>query len=154
MASLAILASGGIAMLLVDTIPPLSMTDLSMQACKRRVQRFAQEHGRLPLSLSETHPIQGWHSSIKDGWGVVVDYGFDANGIVTLRSLGKDRAVGGTGNDVDMIGIFPSKKKDGSWSDEFVEWTQDPFDAVVRAKPNPASTGLRQPAAGSPQPSR
>lgn len=142
---IATLAIVGIAMLFVDTIPPHSMTDLSMQMCKRRVLRFAREHGKLPSSLSETKPIEGYHSSMKDGWGVVLDYGFDSNGVVTLRSLGKDRAAGGIVNDVDMIGTFPSKEADGSWSGEFVEWTQDPFDAV-RKKPNLTSDGLHQPA--------
>jgi hypothetical protein len=120
----------GVAMLFVDTIPPRSMTHLSMHMCKRRVLRYAQEHGVMPSSLSDTKPIEGYHSSIKDGWGVVLTYRVEANDVVTFKSLGKDRTVGGAGDDIDMIGIFPAKTSDGSWSDEFVEWTQDPFDEI------------------------
>jgi hypothetical protein len=126
----------GIAMLFVDTIPPHSMTHGSMHMCKRRVLRYAQEHGVLPSSLSDTKPIEGYHSSIKDGWGVVLEYSVGTNDVVTFRSLGKDRVPGGAGDNIDMIGIFPAKTSDGSWSDEFVEWTQDPFDELRKEKPN------------------
>ena len=125
-----------IAMLFVETAPPHSMTHLSMHMCKRRVLRYAQKHGKLPSALSETGEIEGFHASIKDGWGVVLDYSVDKNDIVTFRSLGKDNAPGGVGDNVDMIGIFPARKSDGSWSDEFVEWTQDPFDALRQERPN------------------
>ena len=122
------LVFAGIAFFFVDTVPPRSMTFGSMHMCKRRILRFAHDHGKLPSSLQETEPIEGYDSSIKDAWGVVLDYSVDANGVVTLRSLGKDHAPGGSKDDSDMIGVFPSKKQDGSWSDEFVEWRQDPFE--------------------------
>ena len=133
---IAVLVLVGIAMLFIDTVPPHSMTHLSMHTCKRRVLRYAQKHGKLPSELSETEEIEGFHASIKDGWGVVLDYSVDRNDVVTFRSLGKDRAPGGVGDNVDMIGIFPARESDGSWSDEFVEWTQDPFNALKKERPN------------------
>ena len=126
----------GIAMLFVDTVPPHSITHASMHMCKRRILRYAQEHGALPSSLSDTTPIEGYHSSIKDGWGAVLYYSVSTNDFVTLRSLGKDQAPGGSGDDIDMTGSFSARAPDGSWSDEFVEWTQDPFDELRRGKPN------------------
>ena len=49
-------------------------------------------------------------------------------------SLGKDNKIGGENDDADMIGIFPSKTADGRWSDEFVEWKQDPFEQFKKQR--------------------
>jgi len=124
---IAALSIVALTMLLADVVPPRAKTHGAMHMCKRRVLRYAAEHGKLPSSLQETQPIEGFNSSIKDAWGVVLDYSVDANGAVRFVSLGKDRKLGGTGKNMDMIGIFPSKRPDGSWSEEFVEWSQDPF---------------------------
>ena len=132
------LALVGVAMLFVDTIPPHSVTHLSMHMGKRRVLRYAQEHGRLPSALGDTKAIEGFHSSIKDGWGTPLEYRVDTNGLVMFRSLGRDRRLGGDGDHADMVGSFPAKKADGSWSDEFVDWTHDPFDELRRQRPNDA----------------
>jgi hypothetical protein len=139
MSLVAALVLGCIAMLLVEAVPPIpphSMTHMSMSMCKRRILRYAQKHGELPAALTETEEIEGFHASITDGWGVVLQYSADANDIVTFRSLGKDRAPGGVGDNVDMIGIFPARKADVSWSGEFVPWTQDPFDTLRQERPN------------------
>ena len=117
----------GIVILFIDTVPPHSMTHGAMHMCKRRVLRYAQEHGILPSSLSDTEPIEGYHSSIKDGWGVVLEYSVGTNDVVTFRSLGKDRALGGSGKNADMIGIFLGRQLDGSWSDEHVGWVKRPL---------------------------
>ena len=141
---IAALALVGVAMLFVDTIPPHSVTHLSMHMGKRRVLRYALEHGSLPSALGDTEPIEGFHSSIKDGWGDPLDYRVDTNGLVTFRSLGKDGRPGGVGDDTDMVGTFPAKKADGSWSDEFVDWTHDPFDELRRQRPNDTPEDIRR----------
>ena len=124
----------GVAMLFVHTAPPHSMTYASMHMCKRRILRYAREHGQLPPSLDVTQPIEGYHTSIKDAWGLAIDYHVNTDGTVTLRSLGRDRQAGGTDDNLDMIGVFPSRRLDGSWSDELVEWSQYPFDPLRMAK--------------------
>ena len=98
-----------------------------MHMCKRRIQRFAIEHNHLPSSLRETAEIPGYDNSIKDAWGFPIIYSVDTNGVVTLTSLGKDNKPGGNGDNADMVGVFPSRQPNGRWSDEFVEWTTDPF---------------------------
>ena len=125
-----------VAMLFVDVIPPPSRTAGAMHMCKRRVLRYTAEHGKLPSSLQETQPIEGYNSSIKDAWGVLLDYSVDTNGVVRFVSLGKDRKPGGTGKNMDIIGTFPSRQPDGSWSKEFVEWSQDPLEPFRKEKPN------------------
>jgi len=141
LAVIATLAVVGIAMLFLCTVPPRSMTHASMHMCKRRVLRYAREHGRLPSALNETEPIEGFHSSIKDGWGVVLSYTVGTNDVVTFTSLGKDHAPGGTGDNADMIGRFNAREPDGTWSDEFANWIQDPFDGSEQAKPNQSIDG-------------
>ncbi len=107
-----------------------------MYMCKRRVLRYAQEYDKLPSTLGETKTIEGYDASIKDGWGVELAYSADTNFMVTLRSFGKDRAPGGVEDDMDIIGIFPAKQPDGSWSDEFVDWIQDSFYTSTQGKAN------------------
>jgi hypothetical protein len=118
-----------------EKVPPNSLTAGSMHMCKRRVLRYAREHNRLPLSLSETMPIKGYNSSIKDGWGVVLEYSYDTNGIVCFRSLGKDRKMGGSGDNLDMTRFFPARSSGGSWSDEFVGWMRDPPEKTSVVEP-------------------
>ena len=122
----------GLSMLFVDVIPPHSLTHLSMHMCKRRIQRYAASNNALPSSLSQTKEIAGHDNSIKDAWGREIIYTADANGLVTLASLGKDNKPGGTGDNTDMIGIYPSRQENGRWSNEFVDWTQDPFDELKK----------------------
>jgi hypothetical protein len=122
------LALVGVAMLFVDVIPPRSMTHTSMHMCKRRVLRYAHKHGKLPSALGETDVIEGFHESLKDGWGIELEYSVDADDVVTFQSLGKDHNPGGVGDSADMIGIFPARRRDGSWYDEAVEWKQDPYE--------------------------
>lgn len=111
----------------VDRIPPPSITYSTMHMAKRRILRYAAKHDVLPKSLSQTEAISGYHSSLRDGWGRDIDYAVSSNGTVTLTSLGKDKKVGGTKESADMIGVFQTRKANGKWEDEFVEWTIDPF---------------------------
>lgn len=111
----------------VDRIPPRPLTNVAMNMAKRRILRYAAKHNDLPKSLSQTEASSGHHSSLRDGWGRDIDYTVSSNGTVTLTSLGKDKKVGGTKEDADMIGMFQARKQNGKWEDEFVEWTMDPF---------------------------
>ena len=118
----------------VEKVPPYAVTTGSMHTCKRRVLRYAHEHNSLPLTLSDTKPIKGkrpgYRSSIKDGWGVVLEYSYDTNGIVCFRSLGKDRKLGGVGKNRDIARFFPARCSGGAWSDEGVDWMRDPLEKV------------------------
>jgi hypothetical protein len=128
----------GVAMLFVDVMPPKSRTAGAMTLCKRRILRYARAQGRLPLSLDVTSPIDGHDTSVKDAWGVVIEYEVGTDGTVTLRSLGKDRRPGGTGDNQDLVGTFPSRQANGSWSDELVEWSKPPFEMQKGKTPNQA----------------
>jgi hypothetical protein len=117
----------------VDVIPPSGVTHSSIHMCKRRVQRYAIEHNVLPTTLNETKEIEGFNTAIEDYWGHPILYSVDAKGLVTLSSYGKDNKPGGTGDDADLVGVYPSRQPNGKWSDESVQWTKDPF-AEINAR--------------------
>jgi hypothetical protein len=94
----------------------LTTTEISLVDCKREIQRYAIKHNALPSC------------GIKDSWGHLIRYGVDSNGMVTLSSYGKDNKPGGTGDDADMVGVYPSRQPNGHWSDECVKWTKEPYD--------------------------
>lgn len=126
----------------VHFVPPHGHTYTSMTVCKRRVLRYAQKHNKLPSSLQDTQPIENYITSIEDGWGELLDYSVDANGIVKFISFGKDKKPGGTGKNMDIIGTFPSKQPDGSWSNELVDITfQVNSDPEGRRMYNPFKEG-------------
>ena len=114
-------------MCLVETVPPRSLTATRMHMVKRRILRYAREHNRLPPDLSVLPQIEGYDNSIHDAWGNTLIYEVDAEGMVTLKSFGKDGIAGGTGNDKDIVRSFPSRDSKGQWSDELVDWTFDSF---------------------------
>ena len=131
------------AMFLVDVVPPRSQTDCAMHMSRRRILRYAAKHNALPAKISETEEIAGYDKSIKDAWGHDLIYTIATNGDVTVMSLGKDNRLGGSNDDADMVGVFPSKKPDGSWSEELVEWKFDPFEQFRKtSEPNHTSEGI------------
>jgi hypothetical protein len=75
---------------------------------KRRILRYAREHGRLPASLSDLPPMQGYDNSERDAWFRPIAYDVDDEGVVTLSS--------------SVVGLsFPSRGPDGQWSGELVK---------------------------------
>jgi hypothetical protein len=112
--------------IIVDRIPPRSLTATRMQGLKRRILRDAQAKGVLPVSLKNLLPIEGFDNSLLDGWGreIVFDV---SSGTVTLRSFGADGKTGGTGEDADIARSFPTRAADNQWNDESVAWTEDTF---------------------------
>ena len=111
----------------VDRIPPRALTATRMQVLKRRVLQYAQSHGELPKSLASLPPMDGYDSSVQDGWKRDITFEVSASGVVSFRSLGRDGVAGGSGEDADILRSFPVRDTQGKWSDEMVEWTEDTF---------------------------
>ena len=103
------------------------MTATRMQVLKRRVLQYAQSHGQLPAALAVLPPMEGCDSTVQDGWGRDIIFKVSAFGVVSFRSLGRDAAVDGSGEDADIIRSFPARDAQGNWSDETVEWSEDTF---------------------------
>jgi hypothetical protein len=86
-------------------------TATTMWGLKRRILRYAREHGRMPASLSDLPPMQGYSNKTTDAWFRPIAYEVDDEGVVTLSS--------------PVVGLsFPSRGSDGRWSDEFVKWSE------------------------------
>ena len=111
----------------VDRIPPRALTATRMHGLKRRVLQFAHERGELPKSLVALPVMEGYDSSIRDGWKRDIIFEASTSGVVTFRSLGRDGALGGSGDDADIIRSFPAHDARGKWNDEMIEWSQDSF---------------------------
>jgi hypothetical protein len=116
-----------LALVLVDTIPPRSLTVTHMTILKRRVLQFAHSRGELPHSLTDLPELRGFHDRVRDGWGRDIEFDVSSSGVVSFRSLGRDGIVGGSGEDADMLASFPSHDERGKWSDETVQWSHNPF---------------------------
>jgi hypothetical protein len=111
-----------------ETIPPRNITGARMFIIKRRILLYARAHDSLPPDLSALPPMQSQFDSLTvDEWGRPIDYTADPDGIVTLHSLGADKAPGGTGVNADMIAVFSARDSQGGWQDPTVPWNKDPL---------------------------
>jgi hypothetical protein len=104
--------------LFVDHIPPRDATLTRMHALKRLVLQHAQSHDQLPAALKAVS------DRTQDAWKRDID--FEVSGdVIVFRSLGRDGATGGTGEDADIVRSFPPHDAQGRWNSEFVGWTED-----------------------------
>jgi hypothetical protein len=117
----------GYIFIFTDVVDPNSQTALAMNNCKQRIQKYAIEHNALPASLSDTNEIKGTFNSNKDVWGNDIIYSVDANGLVTLTSLGKDNKPGGEGKNKDMTGTYQSRGLGGGWARPEADWIKRPY---------------------------
>jgi hypothetical protein len=98
--------------LFVDRIPPRAATLTRMHVLKRAVLQYAQRHDRLPASLMALPPSEGRNVGIQDAWKR--DIVFEVSGdVIVFRSLGRDGAAGGSGEDADIVRSFPSHAAQG-----------------------------------------
>jgi hypothetical protein len=79
----------------IDVIPPRAMTLTAMSETAARIGLYFGRNKRLPTDL-------GYANRSADGWGRPLIYTIDAFDAFTLRSLGRDGNVGGTGDDADV----------------------------------------------------
>ena len=104
-----------------DRIPPADLTRSRMGFDRVRIFEYAHAHGRLPSDLSALPKLalkpEADHSYFEDAWHRNLIYEVDQSGTVTLKSFGRDGVPGGSGDDADIILKFPSRRKDGSWSE-------------------------------------
>ena len=110
-----------------EPIPPRNLTAARMFVVKRRIQIYAKDHNALPKTLTDLPPLPNAFDSLTaDEWGREIDYKADPDGVVTLTSLGADKAEGGTGINKDMTAIFTARDSQGGWADPTTAWAKDP----------------------------
>jgi hypothetical protein len=98
-----------------DEIPVRELTLTRMRGVQTRILEYARSHDQLPADLADLPQRQGYDDSITDAWGRKFIYNVDRSGTVTLKSLGRDGAPGGSGEDADIICKFQSRRPDGNW---------------------------------------
>jgi hypothetical protein len=99
-------------------VPPDKLTRQRMAFDRVRILEYGRVHGQLPPNLAALPPLPqrpGTDHHLEDAWRRSIIYEVDSSGTVTLRSLGKDGALGGTGANADIVFKFPSRNADGSW---------------------------------------
>ena len=114
-------------------IPRHILTFNSMDGVRRSVLAYRQAHGRLPATLDESPPREGYGDSRVDGWDRRLIYTVGVNGLVTLVSHGKDGKPGGTGDDADTVGVFATEGDEVRLG----TWVRDPWDDAPKEEPTP-----------------
>ncbi|WP_233501922.1 type II secretion system protein GspG [Acaryochloris thomasi] len=97
------------------SIPRSSVTPTAVGETHYRIYLFAKSNHRLPKSLSELPPRQGYVNSTVDLWGRELIYKTDDAGIITLGSYGQDGIIGGAGDDADILYRYRSRDESGQF---------------------------------------
>lgn len=98
----------------VDRITPVEMTHTAMIETFVRISLYAETNKALPPSLEVLPKREGYANRTTDGWKRTLEYSVSGDGVITLRSLGKDGRPGGDGENADISQSYLSKRPDGS----------------------------------------
>jgi len=72
------------------------------------------KEAEVPKSLDVLPRREGYANRTKDGWGRELDYSISGGGILTLKSLGRDGKIGGTGEDADISKSYRTVDEEGN----------------------------------------
>lgn len=97
-------------------ITPEEMTATAIAETFHRIHLFAVAHTALPKTLDQLPKRQNYANRVTDGWGRTLILEVDDNGVITLRSLGKDGKVGGDGVDRDIARRHRTRDEDGRFT--------------------------------------
>jgi len=96
---------------------PDSATSTTMYVLKRRILNYAKKNNKLPNSVEEIPFLKGFVNINTDYWGNKIELQIK-NNTVTMISYGKDKMPGGSGDNLDIVGIFDAQTAGGAWADE------------------------------------
>ncbi|MCD4737474.1 MAG: type II secretion system protein GspG [Bacteroidales bacterium] len=99
-------------LLFVDKISPYDLTITRINGVTFRIKNYVTDNGHLPDNLYILPKRERYDNSIKDGWDKEIIYNVTKNGVVTLKSFGKDKKPGGEGDNSDIIMSFNVKNSD------------------------------------------
>src|SRR2546425_540628 len=86
----------------VSTIRPDEMTHSAIGETMVRIHMHVSQRREYPKDLSLLPKRNGYANEITDGWGRPLIYHVDQNGVISLKSLGRDGKEGGGGLDQDI----------------------------------------------------
>jgi general secretion pathway protein G len=86
----------------IDRIPKKDETITAIDETSVRIGIYYQQNAHLPESLSDLPKRNGYVNKLTDAWDRPLIYKVAGNEF-TLSSLGKDGAIGGEGEDADLV---------------------------------------------------
>lgn len=105
-------------------LTPSQATTTKMWTIKRRVLRYANEHGELPQNLDHLPVIPDHINDTIDWWGNPIEFEVESNGTVILTSNGGSVFFYNPDEGKPIVVKFPSRSRDGQWSDELVDFVR------------------------------
>ncbi|MCB0523248.1 MAG: type II secretion system protein GspG [Saprospiraceae bacterium] len=98
------------------THDPVLLTRERIDSYVSSINNFAKTFEKVPDSLEELPRTNYLSYMSQDAWGYKLRYSVDADKhILTVFSLGRDGAAGGTGEDADIYASYYFKKPDGQF---------------------------------------
>jgi Type II secretion system (T2SS), protein G len=122
-------------------ITPVEMTHTAITETFVRIHLSMQKDGEVPRSLDVIPRRESYANRTTDGWGRELEYSISDDGILTLKSLGRDGKIGGTGEGTDISKSYRTIDEDGN---SLVG--QDHWIVTAEVKNNSEQDGGGQPA--------
>lgn len=101
--ALGVLAIAVLAVTFADVIPDRALTRSAMDETSVRIGMFVDHNKELPASLTPLPRREGYANRVVDAWKRPLIYFVNSQDTFTLTSLGRGGAVGGTGDDADIV---------------------------------------------------
>ncbi|MEI7948103.1 MAG: type II secretion system protein GspG [bacterium] len=98
----------------LDVITPVQMTHSAIIETFVRMHLYAQQRHSIPTSLDVLPKRTGYANRTTDGWNRPLLFETSADGILTLKSFGKDGKPGGKGEDADISTSYYAKHENGT----------------------------------------
>lgn len=89
-----------------EVSPPRPNTITAMMILMHQMAEYLEVHGSIPENLSELPKRKGKNNQIRDGWFRKIELIKQKDGLIALRSYGRDGKVGGTGGNADITMSF------------------------------------------------
>jgi hypothetical protein len=94
-------------------ITPIEMTRTAIGETFYRIHLFMQKEGKAPPALDVLPRREGYGNRTTDGWGRELAYSQSPDGVLSLKSLGRDGWIGGTGEDADISRSYRTIDENG-----------------------------------------
>jgi hypothetical protein len=96
------------------------------------IHTFVAARGRPASDIEELIRYEPVVSTLNDGWGNRLVYQVESSRVASITSLGKDKRVGGSGQNADLLWSFALKDSSGNWigtnwGNGALDWLSNPF---------------------------
>lgn len=109
----AIFMIGAGALLSCTVMTPIDVTYTAILETAYRIHLYTKVNGILPPSLEVLPILENHINRTVDGWNRPLNYELTPNGLISLKSLGRDGLPGGNGEDKDIVAHCSGKNEMG-----------------------------------------